>query len=92
MKIHFDNLIKKKPAINYFDDTIKQSQSENEMFTIIKEYHTSLHKVSLKAAPDKTFFFLEKEKILGHVQMDYNLLQYESGKYSTSSPAKLNVM
>ena len=38
-----------------------------EMFTIINEYHTLLWKAALKAAPDKTFFFLKKVKFLRHV-------------------------
>ena len=64
---HFEPLIKKKQAINYIDDTIMQSQTRGEMFTIINEYHTLLRKADLKAAPDKTFFFLKKVKFLGHV-------------------------
>ena len=44
-----------------------QSQSKNEMFTVINEYHTHFRRASLKAAPDKTFFFLKKVKFLGHV-------------------------
>ena len=67
MMIHFDPLIKKKQAITYIDDTIMQSQSRSEMFTINKEYHTLLRKAGLKAAPDKTFLFLKKVKFLGHV-------------------------
>ena len=67
MTIHFDPLIKKRQAITYIDDTIMQSQTKHEMFTIINEYHTLLRKAGLKAAPDKTFFFLRKVKFLGHV-------------------------
>ena len=67
MTIHFDPLIRRKQAITYIDDTIKQSQTRGEMFTIINEYHTLLGKAGLKAAPDKTFFFLKKVKFLGHV-------------------------
>ena len=37
------------------------------MFTIIHEYHQLLRKGGLKAAPDKTHFFLRKVKFLGHV-------------------------
>ena len=66
MTIHFDPLNKKKQAITYLDDTIMQSKTRGEMFTIINEYHTLLRKAALKAAPDKTFFFLKKEKLSGH--------------------------
>ena len=48
------------------DGTILQSQTRGEMFTIFNDYHTLLRKVGLKAAPDKTFFFLQKVKFLGH--------------------------
>ena len=37
------------------------------MFTNIHEYHQLLRKGGLKAAPDKTHFFLRKFKSLGHV-------------------------
>ena len=37
------------------------------MFSVIREYHELLRKAGLKAAPDKTFFFLRKVKFLGHV-------------------------
>ena len=67
MTIHFDPLIRRKQAITYIDDTIMQSETRNEMFTIINEYHTLLRMAGLKAAPDKTFFFLKKVKFLGHV-------------------------
>ena len=66
MTILFDALIRKKQAITYIDDTIKQSQNKNEMFTVINEYHSLLRKAGLKAAPDKTYFFLKKVKFLGH--------------------------
>ena len=67
LRIHFDPLIMKKQAITYIDDTLMQSQTRGEMFTIINGYHTLLRKAGLKTAPDKTFFFLKKVKILGHV-------------------------
>ena len=79
MRIHFDPLIKKKQAITYIDDTIMQSQNKKEMFTVINEYHTLLRKAGLKAAPNKTFFFLKKAKFLGHVisQKESNPLRNE---------------
>ena len=64
MRIHFEPLIKKKQAITYIDDTIMQSQNKGEMFSIIHEYHNLLRKAGLKAAPEKTFFFLKKSEIL----------------------------
>ena len=67
MTKHFDPLITKKQASTYIDDTIRQSQNKNEMFTVINEYHTLLRKAGFKAAPEKTFFFLKKVKTLGHV-------------------------
>ena len=67
MTIHFERLIKKKQTITYIDDTIKQSQHKGEMFPIILEYHSLLRKTCLKAAPEKTFFFLKKVKFLGRV-------------------------
>ena len=62
-----DPSLKKKKAITYIDDNLLQSQNKNEMFDTIREYHCLLRKVNLKAAPDKTFFFLRKVKFLGHV-------------------------
>ena len=67
MTIHFEPPIKKKLAITYIDDTIMQSQNKGQMFPIIHEYHNLLRKAGLKAAPEKTFFFLKKVKFLGHV-------------------------
>ena len=65
--IHFDPLTKRKQAITYINDTILQSQSKNEIFTVINEYHTLFRRAGLKTTPDKTFFFLKQVKFLGHV-------------------------
>ena len=67
MTIHFEPLIKKKQAITYIDGTIMQSQNKGEIFSIIHEYHDLLKKAGLKAALEKTFFFLRKVKFSGHV-------------------------
>ena len=45
-----------------------QSQNKSEIFTVINECHTLLRKAGLKAAPDKTFFILNKVKVLGQVR------------------------
>ena len=44
-----------------------RSQNKNKPFTVIKEYHNFLRKAGLRAAPDKTFFFLNKVMFRGHV-------------------------
>ena len=67
MAINFEPLIKKRKAITYLDDSLLQSHTQAEMFTNIHEYHQLLRKGGLKAAPDKTHFFLGKVKFLGHV-------------------------
>ena len=55
-----------KKAITYLDDSLIQSHTKAEMFTIVHEYHQLLRKGGLKAAPDKTHFF-KKVNFLGHV-------------------------
>lgn len=67
MTIHFAPLIKRKKAITYIDDTLMQASSKSEMFDVILEYHRLLRSAGLKAAPDKTKFFLKKVQFLGHV-------------------------
>ena len=73
MTIHFDTLIKKKRAITYINDTIKLSQNKNEMFTVINECHPVFRKAGLKAAPDKTQFFLKIVEFVGHVLSPYGI-------------------
>ena len=67
MTFHFDPLTEKNQGITCIDDTIMQSQTRGEMFTIINEYHTLLQKAGLKAAPFKAFLSLKKVKFLRHV-------------------------
>ena len=61
MTIHFEALFKKKQAITYTDDTIKQSQNKGEIFLIFHEYHDLLRKTGLKAAPEKNLLPQENE-------------------------------
>ena len=67
MAINVEPLVKSKQAITYLDDSLLQSQTKGDKFTIIHEYHQLLRKGGLKAAPYKTHFFLRKVKLLGHV-------------------------
>ena len=43
-----------------------QSQTKEEMFKVLEHYHKILQNENLKAAPDKSHFFLTRVKFLGH--------------------------
>ena len=43
-----------------------QSQTKDEMFTVLEQYHKIFQNENLKAAPDKSHFFLTRVKFLGH--------------------------
>ena len=62
----FIPLILKKNAITYLDDVFMQSQTKEEMFTHLEQYHKILQNKNLNAAPDKSHFFLTRVKFLGH--------------------------
>ena len=57
----------KKNAITYLDDVSMQSQIKDEMFIIVEQYHQILKKENMKAAPDKSHFFLTRVKFLEHI-------------------------
>ena len=57
-------LIRKGTVITYVDDIFIQTNSYEQMFETLIEYHKLLLKENLKAAPDKTYFMLKKSKIL----------------------------
>ena len=63
----FRPLIHKKSAITYLDDVFMQSQTKDEKFTILEQYHQILKNENMKAAPDKSHFFLTRVKFLGHI-------------------------
>ena len=62
----FRPLILKKNAITYLDDVFMQSQTKEEMFTVLEQYPKTLQNENLKAASDKSHFFLTRVKFLGH--------------------------
>ena len=41
-----------------------QSQTKDEMFAVLEKYHQLLHHKNMKAAPDKSHFFLTRVKII----------------------------
>ena len=73
MAIHFEPLIKRKQDIIYLDDILLQAQTKQEVFTMTHEYHQLLRKAGLKAAPEKTKFFIRKVKFLGHANSEQGI-------------------
>ena len=63
-------LIRKGTVITYVDDIFIQTNSYEQMFETLIEYHKKLLKENLKAATDKTYFMLKKVKFLGHIIED----------------------
>ena len=60
----FRPFILNKNAITYLDDFFMQSQTKNGMFLVLeKSYQILLHE-NMKAAPDKSHFFLTRVKFL----------------------------
>ena len=43
-----------------------QSQTKDELITVLEQYHKILQNENLKATPDKSHFFLTRVKIVGH--------------------------
>ena len=60
-------LIQKGTVITYVDDIFIQTTTYDQMYETLEEYHKILQKENLKAAPDKTFFMLNKVKFLGKI-------------------------
>ena len=52
-------LIRKGTVITYVDDIFIQTNSYEQMFETLIEYHKILPNENLKAAPDKTYFMLK---------------------------------
>ena len=65
--INFEPIVKQNQAITYPDDSLLQLQTKAELFIIKHEHHQFLWKRRIKAAPDKTHFFLRKLKFHSHV-------------------------
>ena len=63
----FKPLILKKHATTNLDDVFMQSQTKDEMFIILEQYHQILKNENMKAAPDNSHFFLTRVKFLGHI-------------------------
>ena len=57
MSKHFRPLILKKLEITYLDDVFMQSQTKDEMFIILEQYHQILKNENMKAAQTNQIFF-----------------------------------
>ena len=62
----FRPLILKKNAIKYLDDVFMQSQTKEEMFIVLEQYHKILQNENLKAVPNESHFFLTCVNFLRH--------------------------
>ena len=85
----------KKNAITYVDDVFMQSQTKDEMFIILEQYHQILKNENMKAAPDKSHIFLTRVKFLGHIieKKHYNSIKIThrcNSKISTTHKKKEN--
>ena len=63
----FRPLILNKNAITFLNDVFMQSQTKDEMFIVLENYHQILLQENMKAALDKPHFFLTRVKFLGHI-------------------------
>ena len=63
----FRPLILNKNAITYLVDHFMQSQTKDEMILVLDKNHPILLQENMKAAPDKSHFFLTRVKFLGHI-------------------------
>jgi hypothetical protein len=78
MTMQFKSLIQRKDALAYLDDLLLMSDTKDYMFQIIDEFHDLLRQSGMKAAPDKTEFFLRKVKYLGHMISGQGISPVES--------------
>ena len=60
-------LIFSENVITYIDDFFIRSQTKEEIFKFLDKYHQILLQENMKAAPDKSHFFLTPVKLLGHI-------------------------
>ena len=62
----FKALIRKNNVITYLYDVFIQDTTPDAMLRTLTQYHTILENENLKAALDKSFFFLYSVKFLGY--------------------------
>ena len=80
----FKPLIRQIKIITYLDDVFIQDTTIDKMLQILDKYHTIRETENLKAALDKSSFFLESVKLLGH-QIENNRIHPLKSKISKTS-------
>ena len=56
-----------KNAITYLEDVFMQSQTKDELFTVLENIIKNYRTKKMKAAPDKSHFFLTRVKFLEYI-------------------------
>ena len=69
-------LIRKNKIITYLDDVYIQDTTTDTMLQTLTQYHTILENENLKAAPNKSFFFLDSVKFFGIITYKFNIITY----------------
>ena len=62
----FKPIIQKNKIIIYLDDVFIQDATTDTMLQTLDQYINIFKIENLKSAPDKSFFFLDSVKVLGH--------------------------
>ena len=74
----FKPLIRESKIITYIDDVFIQDTTTDTMLQILDKYHKILKNEDLKAAPNKSLFFLDSVKFLGHDIQNNDIQQPKS--------------
>ena len=80
----FRPLIFNENAITYLKDVFMQSQTKDEIFIVLEKYHQIILQENMKAAPDKSHFFLTRIKFLGHIIERNTITPLKSRKTPTT--------
>ena len=67
MRKIYQPLILSENVIIYLDEVYMKSQRKHEMFKVLEKYHQIVLKEIMKAAADKSHFFLIRVKFLGQI-------------------------
>ena len=67
MSINFRSFFLSKNVITYLYNVFIQSQIKQEMFKALQKYHQNLLKENMKAAQDKSQFFLTRVNFLEYM-------------------------